>query len=45
MPSSSSDFEVARRGDMHPPPIALGERPVGDLADESLDEPVLALFG
>ena len=38
-------LEVARGGDVHPPPIALGEGPVGDLADEALDEPVLALFG
>ena len=35
-------LEVARRRDVHPPSIALGERPVGDLADEPLDEPVLA---
>ena len=38
-------LEVARRRDMHPPAVAPGERAVCDLADESLDEPVLAALG
>ena len=29
---------------MHPASIALGERPVGDLADQTLDEDVLSLL-
>ncbi len=38
-------LEVARRGQMLGPPLAPGEGAVGDLADERLDEPVLAALG
>ena len=38
-------FEVARRGDVQPSPVALCQRPVRDLPDQPLDEPVLALLG
>ena len=38
-------LEVARRGEVAGPPLALGQRAVGDLADERLDEAVLAALG
>ena len=38
-------LEVARRRDVQPPPVALRERAVRHLADESLHEAVLALLG
>ena len=35
-------LEVARGGQVAGPPLALGQRAVGDLADERLDEAVQA---